>query len=63
MKAIWLALSFVLILEGIGPMLFPHQWRKFLKSVSDSSENSMRRLGGCLVVIGAVAAYAICTLS
>lgn len=59
MKVFWLAVGLVLIFEGIGPMLFPNQWREILKSMSQASTHSMRRLGGCFVVAGAVIIYMI----
>jgi len=29
-STIWLALGLVLVLEGLGPMLFPQAWRKMI---------------------------------
>lgn len=54
---IWVALSLVLIIEGLGPMLFPQAWKKFLLSVLSAPEVLLRRIGGGLVVAGIVIFY------
>nr|WP_199878891.1 DUF2065 domain-containing protein [Salinivibrio sp. AR640] len=59
MMTFWGALALVLIIEGLGPMLFPKQWRQMVTELSQQPDNQLRRLGGCLVVIGAVFAYSI----
>ncbi len=54
MKTFILALGMVLLLEGIGPLLFPNGWRDMIQQVSQQPENQLRRFGGCLVVAGVV---------
>ncbi|NQD63591.1 DUF2065 family protein, partial [Enterobacter sp. CM29] len=29
-STIWLALALVLVLEGLGPMLYPRAWRRMI---------------------------------
>ncbi|USD37090.1 MULTISPECIES: DUF2065 domain-containing protein [Ferrimonas] len=54
----WLiALGMVLVLEGIGPMLLPEQWRKMVTEMSRQPDQLLRRLGGVLVTIGGVILY------
>ncbi|WP_205663244.1 DUF2065 domain-containing protein [Alteromonas facilis] len=54
----WLiALSMVLIIEGIGPLLFPKRWQKFMFSISLQPANELRRVGGILVVIGGISVW------
>jgi len=50
----WLlpALALVLIIEGLGPLLFPNKWRRYLLQVSQQPSNQLRQIGGVLVVFG-----------
>lgn len=52
----WLlpALALVLIIEGLGPLLFPNKWRRYLLQVSQQPSNQLRQIGGVLVVFGAI---------
>ncbi|MEZ9707315.1 DUF2065 domain-containing protein [Vibrio breoganii] len=56
-QGIWIALGLVLILEGIGPLLAPNAWRNMMAQLSQQPDNQLRRLGGCLVVSGAVITF------
>ena len=58
-STIWLALALalVLVLEGLGPMLYPRAWRKMVASLSQLPDNLLRRFGGGLVVAGIVIYY------
>ncbi|EGM68755.1 DUF2065 domain-containing protein [Shewanella sp. HN-41] len=49
-----LAIALVLILEGIGPLLFPNKWRRYLNELSNQNQQVLRRIGGALVTAGAV---------
>ena len=49
-----LALGIVLIVEGIGPLLFPNRWRAYLKDISNQNQQLLQRLGGGLVTSGIV---------
>jgi len=48
------AIGLVFILEGLGPLLFPHKWKKYLFELSGQNQNVLRRLGGSLVTAGIV---------
>ncbi|QIR13527.1 DUF2065 domain-containing protein [Shewanella aestuarii] len=48
------AIALVLIIEGIGPLLFPQKWKKYLLELSGQNQNVLRRLGGSLVTAGIV---------
>ncbi|ECT9341604.1 DUF2065 family protein [Salmonella enterica subsp. enterica serovar Typhimurium] len=52
-STIWLALALVLVLEGLGPMLYPGAW----SALAQLPENVLRRFGGGLVVAGVVVYY------
>ncbi|WP_074011908.1 DUF2065 family protein [Candidatus Sodalis sp. SoCistrobi] len=54
---IWMALGLVLVLEGLGPMLFPSIWRKMIGSLATLPDPLLRRFGGGLVVAGCVIYY------
>lgn len=56
-KELWLAIGLVLVFEGLGPMLLPNKWREMVREMSQLSDANLRRIGGCLVVAGAVIAY------
>lgn len=56
-NSLWLALGIVLIVEGIGPLVAPKGWRAMIAQISEQSDHHLRRMGGCLVVAGAVIAY------
>jgi uncharacterized protein YjeT (DUF2065 family) len=53
-EVILVALAMVLIVEGIGPMLFANKWQRFLQQVSQQPVNQLRSMGGILVTIGVV---------
>ncbi len=55
--AIWLALALVLVLEGLGPMLYPRMWRRMIAAMTQLPDNTLRRFGGGLVVAGVVIYY------
>ncbi len=57
--SVWLALSLLLIVEGIGPLITPDGWRKMISQLSRQPNNDIRRIGGCLVVTGLVIAYMV----
>ncbi len=52
--SVWIALGLVLIVEGLGPLLAPQGWRNMVAQLSQQPDNQLRRIGGCLVVAGAV---------
>ena len=56
-STIILALALVLVLEGLGPMLYPKAWRRMISSLAQLPDNILRRFGGGLVVAGIVVYY------
>ncbi|EHL1441387.1 MULTISPECIES: DUF2065 domain-containing protein [Escherichia] len=56
-STIWLALALVLVLEGLGPMLYPKAWKKMIAAMTNLPDNILRRFGGGLVVAGVVIYY------
>lgn len=57
MQELLLAFALFLILEGIGPLLFPNKWQKFIQQLANQAPNQLRQMGGVMVVIGLVCAY------
>lgn len=53
----WLAIGLVLIFEGLGPLLAPKGWRTMIGQLVSQPDNQLRRVGGCLVVAGAVMVF------
>ncbi len=56
-NSIWLAIGLVLIVEGLGPLIAPNGWRNMVAQLSQQPDAQLRRIGGCLVVAGAVIAF------
>ncbi|WP_305839101.1 DUF2065 domain-containing protein [Photobacterium leiognathi] len=56
-NTIWMALGLVLVVEGLGPLLAPRGWREMVSQLSQQNDDTLRRIGGCLVVAGTVIAY------
>ena len=56
-STILLALALVLVLERLGPMLYPSAWKKMISAMAQLPENILRRFGGGLVVAGVVVYY------
>ena len=56
-STIWLALGLVLVLEGLGPMLFPRVWRRMILEMAQLPDSTLRRFGGGIVVAGCVIYY------
>lgn len=54
LQLIMLALGIVLIIEGIGPLLFPNRWKAYLQEISNQNQQLLQRLGGALVTAGIV---------
>lgn len=60
MEYIWLkVLALVLIVEGVGPFLFPQQWSSFIQKLAMSKPNELRVTGFVLLAIGTVILLAI----
>ncbi|MFT4924323.1 MAG: hypothetical protein ACI8WB_000401 [Phenylobacterium sp.] len=53
-NSLWLAVGLLFIFEGIGPLLFPNRWAAFVQEMVAQGPVTLRRVGGVLVVIGAV---------
>lgn len=57
LNTLLIAFALVLIIEGIGPMLFPNKWRDYLQQMVEQPVNQLRSIGGTLVTIGLVSLF------
>ena len=48
----WLALALLLIVEGVGPLLFPERWRQMMRLLQAQPEQVLRQIGVALVSLG-----------
>jgi len=51
-EVILAALGIVLIIEGIGPALFPNRWRNYLLRVAKESVSNLRTMGMIMLLLG-----------
>ena len=56
-EVILMAIAMVLVVEGVGPMLFANKWQRFLQQISQQPVNQLRTMGGILVTIGVVSLF------
>lgn len=54
MDAWWLALVMVLLVEGLGPLLFPNKWQRYLARLAQEPVASLRQIGGVLCLAAAL---------
>jgi len=48
------ALSLVLVIEGVMPGLFPATWRKALRALADMDDRQLRWIGLSSMLVGAL---------
>ncbi len=51
---LWPALAMVLVIEGLGPLLFPNRWQAYLRKLADEPAANLQQLGLVLVSAGAL---------
>ena len=51
-KVIWMAAAFMLMLEGLMPLIAPNLWRRMFEQLLQLPEQGIRIAGGISVVIG-----------
>ena len=51
-KVIWMAAAFMLMFEGLMPLIAPHLWRRMFEQLLQLPEQGIRIAGGISVVIG-----------
>lgn len=53
-KVIWMAAAFMLMFEGLMPLLAPHLWRRVFEQMLQLPDNGIRVVGATSVVIGVI---------
>lgn len=53
-NCLWLAVALVLILEGLGPLLFPNRWQKVMQKLGQLPGGALRQTGALLVISGLI---------
>ena len=48
------ALGLVLIIEGLGPALFPKKWRNYLLKLTEQPAADIRNIGLFIVILGGI---------
>ena len=51
-KVIWMAAAFMLMFEGLMPLIAPNLWRRKFEQLLQLPEQGIRIAGGISVVIG-----------
>ncbi|MCF7355678.1 DUF2065 domain-containing protein [Vibrio sp. CK2-1] len=54
MTALMIAIGLLLIFEGMGPALFPKQWRDMVSQMAQQPDQQLKRIGTGLILVGAV---------
>lgn len=57
MDALWQALAWVLVIEGLLPLLSPVRWRRMFSQILQLDDGQIRFLGLCSVAIGLLALW------
>lgn len=53
-EVLGLALGWVMIFEGITPLIAPARWRRMIEELSRASDSALRGAAGVIVAIGLV---------
>lgn len=53
-ETLLMALALVMILEGVGPLLFPNRWTRFMRTLSAMAPEGLRQIGVVLVSAGLI---------
>lgn len=51
-NSLWLALAFMLVLEGLLPFLSPTGWRRMFEQILRMNDGQIRFFGLCSIVLG-----------
>ncbi len=49
----------MLIFEGLGPLLIPNKWRKYMQEMSEMPSTVLQKVGAVLVLLGALGVYGL----
>lgn len=52
LDSLWMALAWVLVIEGLGPFLFPGAWRRMFSQMLALREGQLRFIGLLGIAVG-----------
>jgi uncharacterized protein YjeT (DUF2065 family) len=52
LNTLLLAFALMLVVEGLGPLLFPNRWRAYMLRLAGEQANVIRQIGLMLVISG-----------
>jgi len=58
-REIGIAISLMLIIEGIIPFLYPQRWRQLVASLAEIDNSTLRRIGLGSMVAGLILLYLV----
>ncbi|MBL4679983.1 MAG: DUF2065 domain-containing protein [Pseudomonadales bacterium] len=58
-QEIGIALSLVLVIEGILPFLYPARWKEMVVMIADVDDKTMRLMGLASMLVGTALLYLI----
>jgi uncharacterized protein YjeT (DUF2065 family) len=50
--SLWIALALVLVIEGLGPLLFPGAWRRMFSQMLTLRDGQLRFMGLLSIAVG-----------
>ncbi|OUS27755.1 DUF2065 domain-containing protein [Thalassotalea sp. 42_200_T64] len=53
------AFALMLIMEGVGPLLFPNKWQNFMLKLAKEKPNTIRQIGGAIFIFGFILLFFI----
>ena len=58
-RELGIAISLMLVIEGIIPFLYPGRWRKLVATLADIDNNSLRLMGLGSMIAGLILLYLV----
>jgi len=58
-REIGIAISLMLVIEGILPFLYPQRWRQLVTSLAEIDNSTLRRIGLGSMVAGLILLYLV----
>ena len=58
-REIGIAISLMLVIEGIIPFLYPQRWRQLVASLAEIDNSTLRRIGLGSMIAGLILLYLV----
>lgn len=59
LNEVLIALCLVAIIEGLGPLLIPNKWRRYLLKIANEPSSSLQTIGAVSVLVGILGLLAL----